>query len=108
MFNIKKILEQANKIKAKSEQLKQTLSTIEIEGKAGGDFIIIKGLASGNITSVTISDELWNLKDKEMMQAMILGAVNNFLATQKEKIEELSREQMGDLDIPDIFNSFIK
>ncbi|MFN3411011.1 MAG: YbaB/EbfC family nucleoid-associated protein [Exilispira sp.] len=107
MFDFKKILDQAKQISEKSEKVKEELDRTEIAGSAGGDFVIIKGFASGKIKNVQISDELFSLNDKTMLEEMIKGAISDFLRVQKEKIAEISKDQIGNIDLPPIFDSIL-
>ncbi|MCR4421872.1 MAG: YbaB/EbfC family nucleoid-associated protein [Exilispira sp.] len=107
MFDFKKILDQAKQIGEKSQKVKEELEKIEIEGRAGGDFVIIKGTASGKINLVNISDELFTLNDKTMLEQMIKGAMIDFLNQQKEKVSEISKKQLENLELPPIFDSFL-
>ena len=107
MFDFKKILEQAKQIGEKSQKMKEELEKIEIEGKAGGDFVIVKGTAGGKVTQVTVSDELFSLNDKSMLEGMVKGAFIDFLNQQKEKITELSKQQLNDIELPPMFDSFL-
>ncbi|MEJ5273407.1 MAG: YbaB/EbfC family nucleoid-associated protein [Spirochaetota bacterium] len=107
MFDFKKILDQAKQIGEKSQKVKEELEKIEIEGRAGGDFVIIKGTASGKINQVNISDELFALNDKAMLEQMIKGAIIDFMNQQKDKMAEISKQQLENLDLPPIFDSFL-
>lgn len=107
MFDFKKILDQAKQIGEKSQKMKEELEKIDIEGKAGGDYVIIKGTAGGKINEVLISDELFALNDKSMLEAMVKGAIIDFMNNQKDKLAEVSKQQLGDIDLPPIFDSFM-
>ncbi len=105
MFDFKKILDQAKQIGAKSQKMKEELEKIEIEGKAGGDFVTVKGTAGGKINNVIISDELFSLNDKGVLEDMVKGAFIDFLNQQKSKITEISKQQLGDIELPAMFDS---
>lgn len=107
MFDFKKILDQAKQIGEKSQKVKEELDKTEIEGRAGGDFVVIKGTAGGKINQVIVSDELFSLNDKTMLEEMVKGAITDFLNQQKEKIAEVSKQQIGDLQLPPMFDSLL-
>jgi DNA-binding YbaB/EbfC family protein len=75
------------------ETLEKRIGEISVEAFAGGGMITVKMNGQKQLTDVRIEPEVFKSKDQEMLQELILSAVNE--ATRRVD-EELSR-QMKDL-----------
>ena len=86
------------------EEIKNKLKNIVVEGSAGGDYVTVKANLLGEILKINISDELFNLNDKKMIEDLVLGAINETLSKAKEEMIKNS------MDLPDslknIFDNF--
>jgi nucleoid-associated protein EbfC len=75
------------------ETLEKRIGEISVEASAGGGMITVKMNGQKQLTDVRIEPEIFRSKDQEMLQELMLAAVNE--ATRRVD-EELSR-QMKDL-----------
>jgi nucleoid-associated protein EbfC len=75
------------------ETLEKRIGEISVEASAGGGMITVKMNGQKQLTDVRIEPEVFKSKDHEMLQELMLSAVNE--ATRRVD-EELSR-QMKDL-----------
>lgn len=103
MKNIGEIVKQAQKMQAQIMRMKDELAKRRVEATAGGG--MVKAIASGNgeITSIEIEPEIILSGDRDMLQDLIVAAVNEALRKAKElAAEELSRITKG-INIPGIF-----
>ena len=75
------------------ETLEKRIGEISVEASAGGGMITVKMNGQKQLTEVRIEPEIFKSKDQEMLQELMLAAVNE--ATRRVD-EELSR-QMKDL-----------
>jgi nucleoid-associated protein EbfC len=75
------------------ETLEKRIGEISVEASAGGGMITVKMNGQKQLTDVRIEPEIFKSKDQEMLQELMLAAVNE--ATRRVD-EELSR-QMKDL-----------
>jgi nucleoid-associated protein EbfC len=75
------------------ETLEKRIGEISVEASAGGGMITIRMNGQKQLTDVRIEPDLFKGKDQEMLQELILSAVNE--ATRRVD-EELSK-QMKDL-----------
>jgi nucleoid-associated protein EbfC len=75
------------------ETLEKRIGEISVEASAGGGMIAVKMNGQKQLTDVRIEPEVFRSKDQEMLQELMLAAVNE--ATRRVD-EELSR-QMKDL-----------
>jgi nucleoid-associated protein EbfC len=75
------------------ETLEKRIGEISVEASAGGGMITVKMNGQKQLTDVRVEPEIFKSKDQEMLQELMLAAVNE--ATRRVD-EELSR-QMKDL-----------
>ena len=101
MSNINKMLKQAQKMQKEVENAQNQLSEMEINYSCNG----VKVVAIGDFTikSISISEELVALKDKEMLDDVILLAINGAIKEVREKTESKLSGITGGLNIPGLF-----
>jgi len=105
MPNFGDMMKQLKQAGEKMQDVQKQLEKITAEGEAGGG--MVKATATGNqkIVAVTIDPEI--LDDVEMVQDLVVAAVNNAL----EKASGLAREEMtkaagGMLNTDDLLKNF--
>ncbi len=75
------------------ETLEKRIGEISVEASAGGGMITVKMNGQKQLTELRIEPEIFKSKDQEMLQELMLAAVNE---ANRRVDEELSR-QMKDL-----------
>ena len=94
------MMKQVQQMQAKMEQMQAELEKTEVEGTAGGGMVKVVANGKHDILSITIDPEVVNKDDVEMLQDLIVAAVNQT----HQKVQELQAEQMsnmtGGLKIP--------
>ena len=99
-MNMQQIMKQAQKMQ---ERLQKELSELRVEGAAGGGMATVTMSGTKQVLGVKISPEALAGGDAEMLEDLILAAVN--VATQKA--DEAMQRQLGGLagglKIPGLF-----
>ncbi|TET96963.1 MAG: YbaB/EbfC family nucleoid-associated protein [Candidatus Zixiibacteriota bacterium] len=94
------MMKQVQQMQAKMEQMQAELEKAEVEATAGGGMVKIVANGKHDILSITIDPEVVDKDDVEMLQDLIVAAVNQA----HQKVQELQAEQMsnitGGLKIP--------
>ena len=92
-MNIKQMMRQAQQMQ---EQLQKKMAETTVEGTAGGG--MVKASMSGNkeLIAVTIDKEAVDPEDIEMLQDLIIAAVNEA----SRKVDEVLASQMGGFKLP--------
>ncbi|MFH1372543.1 MAG: YbaB/EbfC family nucleoid-associated protein [bacterium] len=94
------MMKQVQQMQAMMEQMQAELEKTEVEASAGGGMIKVVANGKYDIQSITIDPEVIDKEDVEMLQDLIVAAVNQA----HQKIQELQAEQMsgltGGLKIP--------
>ncbi len=87
------MMKQVAKMQRKMEEIQQQLAEERVEGSAGGG--MVKAIANGNqeIIEIKIEKEVVNPDDIEMLEELVVSAVNQA----REKAAELQAQSMGAL-----------
>lgn len=97
------MLRQAQMMQRKMQQLQQDMANRQVEATAGGGMVTVKATGSQEIISVSIDKAVVDPADVEMLQDLVLAAVNDAL----KKARELQQSEMagitGGLNIPGLF-----
>ena len=94
------MMKQVQQMQAKMEKMQAELEVMEVEGTSGGGMIKVVVNGKQDIISLTIDPEVVDKDDVEMLQDLIVAALNQA----KEKAAEMQAEKMsgvtGGLNIP--------
>ena len=72
-----KVMKQAQEMQARMEEAQNRLDTIEVEGQAGGGLVTARATAKGELTGLTIADELFRPEEREVVEDLILAAIKD-------------------------------
>ena len=100
MVNIGNMMKQAQQLQKKMAEAQEKLNSIEVEGSSGGGMIKVISTAKGEIKRISIDDSLIQQQEKEIIEDLIVAAVNDA----KKKGEVAAQEEMknitGGLPLP--------
>jgi len=89
----KSILRQAQQLQAKLAKTQEELGNITMEASSGGGAVKVVIDGHQKIHSVEISPEVIEAKDAELLQDLVMTAVNEAVI----KSQELASKRLGDL-----------
>ncbi|MFO7560511.1 MAG: YbaB/EbfC family nucleoid-associated protein [Desulfobacterales bacterium] len=94
------MMKQAQKLQAKMMKMQEELGDKTAEATAGGG--MVKAVANGRqqIVSITIEKEVVDPEDVEMLQDLIMAAINDALAKSQEMVSQEMGKLTGGLNIP--------
>ncbi|MCK5594829.1 YbaB/EbfC family nucleoid-associated protein [bacterium] len=100
MAGIGKFLKQAQKMQKDMAKIQAEMADKTVEATAGGGMVTV--IASGNqeITSIKIDKEVVDPLDIEMLENLVVAAVNEGLRKSKEMATEEMGKLTGGLNIP--------
>ena len=90
-MNINALMQQAQKMQKQMEKKRQELESKEFEFSSNGGAIKIKMLGSKEMTSLEIDKDLVDPDEKDMLQDMLMVAINEAI----NKIDEEANAIMG-------------
>ncbi len=88
---MQQLMKQAQKMQAEMEAAQEELEEAEIEGSAGGGLVSVVMNGKKVIQSLSIKPEAVDTEDLEMLEDLIIAAVNDAYT----KADELYEEKMG-------------
>ncbi|MDY4519224.1 MAG: YbaB/EbfC family nucleoid-associated protein [Candidatus Spyradocola sp.] len=89
--NMQQMLKQAQKMQQNITKLQAELEAREYEATSGGGMVYVKANGKKELLELTIKPEAVDPEDVEMLQDMVMAAVNEVLRT----IEETANAEMG-------------
>lgn len=100
MADFSKILEQAQQMQARMQQMQSELEKQTVSAAAGGGMVTVEADGKGTVTRVKIDPSVVDAKDVEMLEDLILVAVNEA----QKKAGDLAKNEMsrltGGLNLP--------
>ena len=87
-MNIKQLMKQAQQMQ---DQMQRQMQTIKVEGTAGGGMVKAEMGGNKELLSITIDKEAVDPNDVDMLQDLVLAAVNEAA----RKVDEEMQSQMG-------------
>ncbi|PWW05295.1 hypothetical protein DFQ01_105281 [Paenibacillus cellulosilyticus] len=103
MTNMQHMMKQVKKMQEQMLKAQEQLGTKTIEGTAGGGVVTVQVNGHKQVLSINIKPEAVDPEDIEMLQDLVMTAVNDALT----KAEELANDDMskytGGLKIPGLF-----
>ncbi len=87
------MMKQVQKMQAKMEELQAQLESATVDGSSGGGMVKVTTNGKNQILSLSIDPEVVNKDDVEMLQDLVIAAINQA----RQKVQELQAEQMGNL-----------
>lgn len=92
-FDLGALLQQAQQVKEQIEYMKKGLAEQQVEGSAGAG--MVKAIATGDLKIVSVNiDPSVMSEDRDMLQDLVVAAVNNALDKARKLAEEKAAELM--------------
>lgn len=100
MLGLKDLIEQAHGVQTKIKEVQEQLADRSIIGSSGGDMVKVEANGIQEILSVSIEDDLVAAKDKEVLEDLIVAAVNDALEKSRQMAAEELAKITGGIRIP--------
>ena len=100
MKNIGNIMKQAQKMQAQIAKVQEELADKTVEASAGGGMVAVVVNGKQEVLSIKIEPEVIDAQDKEMLQDLVVAAVNEGLRKSQEMVAEEMKKITGGLQIP--------
>jgi nucleoid-associated protein EbfC len=92
-----KLMQQAQKMQAEMMKAQEELAKETVEASAGGGMVTVKATGAGEITEIKIAKEAIDPDDPDMLEDMILAAVNEAIRSAHTLMESRMGGMMGGL-----------
>lgn len=91
--NMNNLMKQAQKLQQEMEKVQKDLEVAEFEATVGGGAVLVKVNGKKELTHIEIKPEVVDPDDVEMLQDLVLSAVNQAI----KKADEETASKMGKL-----------
>lgn len=96
------LMKEVQRIQSEMIRIQEEAKNKTVEASAGGGMVVATANGAGEIVSIRIERELVNPDDIEMLQDLIVAAVNEALRRAKEMVQEDMAKLTGGLNIPNL------
>lgn len=103
MKGMNEMIRQAQVMQRKMSQKQEELKTRTVEASSGGGMVTVVVTGSQELQDIKIEDSVMEAGDKEMLQDLVLTAVNEAVKKSKEMMEKELGSITGGLNIPGMF-----
>ncbi|MCX5815729.1 MAG: YbaB/EbfC family nucleoid-associated protein [Proteobacteria bacterium] len=86
--NFGQLLSQAKKMQEKLQKMQEEMGDKTVEAQSGGGMVSCVVNGKQDLISLKISDEIWEEKDKELLEDLIVAAINEGLNKSKDMMQE--------------------
>lgn len=100
MKNMNNMMKQAQKLQKKMLKTQQELALKTVEASAGGGMVKVVANGSQKIESIVLEKEVVDPEDVEMLQDLVMAAVNDALNKSQEMISAEMGRLTGGFNIP--------
>jgi hypothetical protein len=100
MKGMGKMMKQAQQLQAKMVKMQEELADKTVEASAGGGMVKVVANGRQQVVSLEIEKEVVDPDDVEMLQDLILAAVNDALARSQEMVSGEMSKLTGGMNIP--------
>src|ERR1700722_9208010 len=96
-MNIQQMMKQAQQMQ---ERMQKEMGELKVEGNAGGGMVTVLMNGAKQVHSLTIDPEVVSKDDVEMLQDLIVAAINDAHRKADEAMSQKMGGMMGGLKIP--------
>ena len=102
-MNMNNLMKQAKKMQEEMQKSQEELSSKEFDATAGGGAISVKVTGEKVIKEIKIKPDVVDPEDVEMLEDLVLSAINEALKKADEETSSKMGKLTGGLNIPGMF-----
>ncbi len=99
MTDFLKVLQQAQQMSGKLQEMQDALGKLTVTGSAGGGMVTVETDGKGNVRRVSIEPSVVNPADVEMLEDLVAVAVQEAQKKAKELAEQEMKKAAGDMGL---------
>ncbi len=100
MKNMNAMMKQAQKLQKKMLKTQQDLALKTVEASAGGGMVKVVANGSQKIESIVLEKEVVDPEDVEMLQDLVMAAINDALKKSQDMVSSEMGKLTGGMNIP--------
>ncbi|MCH8830563.1 MAG: YbaB/EbfC family nucleoid-associated protein [Planctomycetes bacterium] len=98
--NIASMMKQAQQMQGRMAEMQENLVHLKVEGNAGGGMVIVEANGQQKILGLKIETSLLESNDKELLEDLLVAAVNQALEKARESAAMEMAKITNGLDVP--------
>ncbi|WP_022851301.1 YbaB/EbfC family nucleoid-associated protein [Limisalsivibrio acetivorans] len=102
-MNMQQMMKQAQKMQKKLEEAQEEAAKEVVEASAGGGMVTVKVNGKNELLDINIEKEVVDPEDVDMLQDLIVAAVNEGMTKAQETVQEKLSSVTGGMNIPGLF-----
>ena len=102
-MNMNKMMKQAKKMQKKMEDMQDELKEETVEASAGGGVVKVVVNGKQEVVDISIDEDAVDPEDVEMLEDLILAAVNEGMRKVQDMINDEMGKLTGGMNIPGMF-----
>lgn len=101
--NMGNMMKQMQKMQKQMEEMQKQLEEAEVEASAGGGAVTCKANGKKEILDIKIDESVVDPEDIEMLEDLVMAAVNEALRAAEEMMAKEMGKLTGGMNIPGLF-----
>lgn len=97
------LMKQANQMQMRMKKAQEDIAKMEFDGSSGGGAVKVKVNGDYKILKMDINEEVMKSGDVEMLQDLVMTAVNDAIKTAKDTSAKEMEKITGGMNIPGMF-----
>jgi DNA-binding YbaB/EbfC family protein len=94
------MMQKARELQTKMEQLQQEVAQMEVTGTAGAGMVTVTMTGKSEMKAIRIDPSLIKPEESEILEDLIVAAVNDARAKAEAALQDRMRELTGGLNLP--------
>lgn len=100
MANLAQMMKQAQEMQSKMQQMQERVAQAEVAGQSGGGMVSVVMTGKGLLRKIKIDPKLADPNEVEVLEDLIVAAVNDAKAKADAMIAGETEKMMGGLNLP--------
>jgi len=93
-------MQQAKKMQERFQKIQEEVAVKTVEAQSGGGMVSCIVNGKQELISLKITDEIWEEKDKELLEDLIVAAINEGLSKSKDMLQDEMSKITGGMPLP--------
>ena len=99
-MDMMKMMQQAKEMQDKMVSMQAEMENVEVIGQSGGGMVTVTMTCKGKMTALKIAPEVITPEDPEMLEDLVLAAVNDAKAKGDQTLADRTKDMMGGMGLP--------
>lgn len=94
------LMQQAKKMQERFQKIQEEVAVKTVEAQSGGGMVSCIVNGKQELISLKITEEIWEEKDKELLEDLIVAAINEGLSKSKDMLQDEMSKITGGMQLP--------